>query len=182
MRDRGGVAGVGCVMGMRHRLDSSKAIESLNNLARQAIIAGKPIIVDVVTENKTQRQRRYQFGWFYDQAVIQLQEAGIAIERDDGSRYPYDVEILHEVLKQNVLRPLYMKWGKRERITAKGGKVLLLPVSTERDNDGKTISIKEFSDYISECRRFLWEWREIVVPEPMDGEYAKFADEMRRAA
>lgn len=172
----------GCVMGVRQRLDSAASLDSFNQSARQAILLGKPMTVEIVADSKTQRQRGYQFGWFYDQAVIALQEAGIAIEQEDGSRYPYDVDLMHEILKERVLRPLYMKWGKRERITAKGGRVLMLPVSTEKDNDGKVITTKEFSEYIESCRRFLWEWKEITVADPADGYYAKFAEEMRMAA
>lgn len=169
-------------MGERQRLNSAAAIDALNKRAREAILQGKPLTIEFIADSKTERQRGYQFGWFYDQAVIALQDAGLAIEQEDGSRYPYDVDLMHEILKEKVLRPLYMKWGKRERIKAKRGRVLMLPVSTEKDNDGKVITTKEFSEYIEACRRFLWEWKEITVAEPVDGYYAKFAEEMRAAA
>jgi hypothetical protein len=165
-------------MGIRYRLNTTSDMDNLRRDARQAILMGKPLVLEVVTDSKTDRQRAYQFGWFYDRAVIALEEAGIEIPLKDGGSYPYDVQILHEVLKKHCLRPLYLKWGKRESITAENGSKLELPVSTEKDNDGKRITTKEFSEYIKKCREFLWVWKQISVPEPEDGYYASIAKEL----
>lgn len=168
-------------MPVRYDLSTEQGRKTLLEVAGQLILSGKRPVVEIVKDSKSSRQRRYQWGWFYRQAALALKEAGISIPMEDGSRYPYDSEILHEILKEHVLRPLYREWGKRESIKAAGGRELKLSVSTEKDCDGKVITLAEFSEFIRACRSWLWERWEIAVPEPEDGDYAEFAAEMRSA-
>ncbi len=168
-------------MPVRYDLSHDRGWEVLRETVGQIRLAGKRPIVEIVREEKSDRQRGYQWGWFYAQAVKALSEAGYSIVLADGSQYPWDPELLHECLKKNVLRPLYRQWGFRESLTTAKGQIIPLPVSTEKFK-GKKIKMPEFAEYIRECRRFLWEWREIAVPEPEDSYYQEFESEMAKAS
>ncbi|WP_372809470.1 hypothetical protein [Litorivivens sp.] len=166
-------------MGIKYDLSNAEYLQNFLDHVGQMRLAGKRPVVQFVQEGKTDRQRRYQWGWFYPQACEALSAAGIAIPMDDGTRYPYDSIILHEILKEQVLRPLYREWGRKESITAKGGSRLDLPVSTEKDNDGKVIDLPEFALYIKKCREWIYSRWEIAVPDPQDGYYADIAKSLK---
>lgn len=168
-------------MGERWQFKNSANIADFVSHVRKKLDAGEYVAVEFIGGGKSDRQRGYQWGWFYAQACQALRDCGRTIPMEDGSHYPYDPIILHEILKTHVLRPLYRQWGRPESITAKGGKTLELPVSTEKDAKGKVISLGEFAEYIRQCRAWLWDRWEIAVPEPQDSFYSEFENEMRRS-
>lgn len=147
--------------------------ESLQAERERCIEKDKRLGLKRIGNSKTDRQRGYQWGWFYPQASEAMTGAGLAIDCEDGTRYPYTPEILHCILKQHLLEGLYRKWGKPTEIVRKDGKTLKLELSSEGHDMG------QFSEYIEAARSFLHECYGVVIPEPQDGFYAVVAKEMR---
>lgn len=112
-------------------------------------------------------QNRYLWGWVYKQIAVQLEERGIIIRCEDDREIPYTKDILHEIFKGKFLI--------REVVEA-GGKTLTLYHSTSSLNTTK------FTQYVNEVKSFVWQFWKINVPEPHDGVYRQYADEIKRAA
>jgi hypothetical protein len=160
-------------MGIKYDVSNDAGMTSFReDTAKLKLSGGRPIAT-FIADSKTERQRGYQWGWLYKQATLALSEAGIAIDMADGSRYPYDSEILHELLKKNIAKPLLLEAGKIREMKTKAGREIPQRISTEE------MSKPMFSDYVKGCKAFFWEYWGFVIPEPEDAYYRAIEEEMR---
>lgn len=161
-------------MSIRYDVGTEAGLTSMREeIARRKFYGLRPV-VKFVEDSKTERQRGYQWGWIYKQAVLALSEAGISIPMDDGSSYPYDSEILHELLKKNIAKPLLLEHGKIKELKTAKGREIPQKISTE-DMDKKL-----FSEYVTRCKAFFWEYWGVVIPEPEDAYYRAIEQELSR--
>jgi hypothetical protein len=160
-------------MGVKYDLSTEAGMTSLREeVARRKFYEKRPVAT-FVEDSKTERQRGYQWGWLYKQAVLALSEAGIGIEMADGSKYPYDSEILHELLKKNIAKPLLLEAGLIREMMTKTGREIPQKISTE------DMSKPMFSEYVKGCKAFFWEYWGFNIPAPEDAYYRAIEEEMR---
>ncbi|WP_373078631.1 hypothetical protein [Zhongshania sp.] len=134
----------------------------------------RPVVVTLSDgQKKSDRQRGYQFGWVYKQIVEQLQGAGIDIEHSDGRLEPWNVDLLHEVMKRKILAPLVLEWGGTPFVMVDGEEVPTKALTTEG-------SMSRFCEYIARVKEFVWTHWEIAVPEPVDEYYQQIERDMRK--
>lgn len=161
-------------MAIRYDLSTEAGMTSLReDVALRKLHNKRPVVV-FVDDSKTERQRGYQWGWLYKQAVLAMSEAGIAIPMDGGATYPYDSQILHEVLKKNIAKPLLIESGKIRDIRTDKGKEIPQKISTE------DMEKALFSEYVKRCKGFIYEFWGIVIPEPEDEYYRSIEREFSK--
>lgn len=132
------------------------------------------MLVISIADRKSARQRGYQFGWVYPAIVQHLNMSGIEIEMPDGTMRPWDVDILHEFLKREVLAPLMLEIGEAPWVYVDGKEVATKALTTEGRMD-------RFSEYILRVKAYVHSRWECVVPEPLDDYYESIEQELRRA-
>ncbi|MEX2964593.1 recombination protein NinB [Microbulbifer sp. TYP-18] len=144
--------------------------QKTNALARLQALqpdADKPIAVKVgpLKENRTSLQNKFLWGWVYKEISRQLDEAGIVIPCDDGTEHPYTKELLHEIFKQK-----FLAIGS---IEAKGKSITVYRSTTK-------LTKKEFSEYLEDVRRFVFDFWRITVLDPHQGQYKTIWGELSR--
>lgn len=162
-------------MGVKYDLSTQAGMDSLRTDVAEIKAKGKRPVVTFVADSKSERQRGYQWGWLYKQAVLCLSESGHSIKLDDGTTYPYDSDIIHELMKKNIAKPLLIEEGVLTIRTTAKGKELPYKISTE------DMSKPMFSEYVKRCKAFFWEYWGFVIPEPEDAYYRAIEAEMRGA-
>lgn len=132
------------------------------------------MVVVTQAERKSSRQRGYQFGWVYPAIVQHLNTSGIEIEMPDGTMRPWDVDVLHEFLKREVLAPLMLELGEEPWAYIDGREVPTKALTTEGRMD-------RFSEYITRVKAYVYSRWLCVVPEPLDNYYSSIESELRQA-
>lgn len=125
-------------------------------------------------DQKSKRQRGYQFGWVYPAIVEHLNLSGLDIEYGDGSREPWNVDLLHEFLKRVVLAPLMLELGERPWIVVDGKEIPTEALTTEG-------SMERFAAYITRVKAYAWARWECSIPEPLDDYYSAIERELQNA-
>ena len=128
--------------------------------------AEKPVAIQIVTDgdNRTKLQNSYLWGWLYKNIVEQLEEAGIQIPLEDGTKYPYDKDILHDIFGR--------KFRTVGTLVAKNGSEMPLIKSTTK------MGKKEFGEYCDNVEKFAHEFWGITIP-PSRGIYRDYEDILR---
>jgi len=107
---------------------------------------------------RTKAQNRYLWSWLYEHIERQMSDGGIVIVADNGERFPYTKEVLHEVFRVNFLVKKSIK---------KKGKELILYYSTTE------ITKPRFSEFVRDVKKMVYERWEIVVP-PTPAVYKRY--------
>lgn len=159
-------------MTITYNLAIPSAVTQLMADADKKVKQGKRMVVKLVEETKTERQRGYQWGYFYKTIVKLLNDAGIELNLEDGSE-PYTSEILHEVLKIKVGKSIALEYQLIKPMKFSNGADVPQSISTE------SFPVKAFSEYIKRCEELLYSKYGIIVPLPEDCYYSQIAREIK---
>jgi hypothetical protein len=162
-------------MGIQYDASTEAGMTTIREEIASRKSKGQRPMLKFIEDSKTARQRGYQWGWLYKQAVLAMSEGGISISLLDGGTYPYDVDILHEILKKTVAKPLLMEQGKLLDMKAKNGNDIPQKISTE------DMEKPLFSEYVKRCKAFFFEYWGFVIPHPEDAYYSSIEKEVNDA-
>lgn len=146
------------------RTDDQKAA-AVSHLACLQPDESAPVAIKVepYKKKRSDLQNRFLWGWVYEQIRSQLEAAGIVINCDDGTEHPYTKEVLHEIFKTK-----FLAIGS---IEAKGRSLTLYKSTTE-------LNTAQFSEFVEQVRRFVWQFWSIQVQEPVSGYYKTLTEEI----
>lgn len=133
-----------------------------------------------VADTRSDQANRYLWGWLYRLIEKALSDAGIVIQADDGSEYPYTKDLLHEMFKEMFLCRATIKRGDRERKLCWSTTELAKTSKAYENGDERP----SFAWYAQQIRQFASQYWHIEIPEPpaRNLDYPEIMTEMREAA
>lgn len=143
-----------------------------------------PLVIEVKPHKvlRSEKQNRYLWGWLYRNIAKQLDEAGVAIDCDDGRRVPYDPDILHEIFKEKFL--CYAEISRTNKITGevKTRKLCYSTTQLVKHMTSPEDEARCFSTYVNNIKNFAHEFWGITIPPTWNEELLDLDEEVRQAA
>lgn len=130
------------------------------------------ILIRPYAARRSEAQNRMLWGWYYRNLADQLNDAGYAVDDDDGKEWPYTKDLLHQLFAE-----FYLVKGEIRR----KGKVRQLFWSTTELTKGKTNdpSKPSFSEYVEKVKQFASQHWGIELEDPISGAMRSYFDECR---